>query len=588
MKQFLKMLFASAIGTFIGILCLIVISIVAIYAGFSSASKVTYVPDRNENILKISMTGTIDDYAEESPLAVLLNDEPPLSLKDILTAIDRAKTNDDVKGVYLDIGHFSTGTACVDAIRRALKDFGESGKFTVAYADNYSQGGYYLASVADHVYLNPKGLVTLQGLSSETMFYKGLLQKAGIEMEVFKVGTYKGAVEPFTSNRLSDANREQITSYMGGIWKNVVREIADSRHLIAADIHHFADEGLFFADASAAVECGLIDSLQYRFEVEASVKKLSGQTSKELESLSVSEMIKVKTSTREYRNKVAVIYAEGEIVESAGEPYLIAQKNITESLSRKLRGLEENEEVKAVVLRVNSPGGSAYVSEQIWRQVDKLNKKKPVVVSMGSVAASGGYYISCAARKIVAEPNTLTGSIGIFGIFPNISGLFGKLDLTTDVVKTNRYADLGDASRPMTNDERALIQAYVERGYDLFLSRCAEGRGMSRDAIDAIAQGRVWTGEQGLELGLVDELGGIDRAIELAVELANIYNYTLINVPVSKNSIKDMLQKQLGAAKISMVKEVIGSEEYEIASLLQQIRTMHGIKARIPYDMKPL
>ncbi|MDR2119723.1 MAG: signal peptide peptidase SppA [Tannerella sp.] len=587
MKQFFKMLFASFIGTFIGIFCIVIALTVILIVCLHSASKTTYIPEQDENILKISMNGTIDDYSEENPFTVLLWDEPELSLRNILVAINRAKTNSHIKGIYLDIGMFSTGTASLDAIRRALKDFRESGKFVVAYADSYSQGGYYLASVADRVYLNPTGVLILRGLSSETMFYKGLLQKAGIEMEVFKVGTYKGAVEPFTSNHLSDANREQITSYMGGIWKNVVNEIAADRNLAASDINRFADEGLFFADPSAAVEYGLIDSLEYRFGVETRLKELSGQTSSKLKSLSVSEMIKVKAPEREYRNKIAIVYAEGEILNSISAP-LIVQKNITGNLADKLRELENDELVRAVVLRVNSPGGDAFVSEQIWQQVAKLNRKKPVVVSMGSVAASGGYYISCAARKIVAESTTLTGSIGIFGIFPNISGLLGKLDLTADIVKTNKYADIGEMSRPMTQEERALIQAYIERGYDLFLSRCAEGRHMSKDSIDALAQGRVWTGEQALELGLVDELGGTDRAVELAVELANIYNYTLIEAPLSDNSLKDILQKQLGEAKISMAKDVIGSEEYEFLDLLRQIKTTYGIKARIPYDMKPL
>jgi protease-4 len=589
MKQFFKMLLASAIGTFVGILCLTIMFVAVIIVSFNSASKTAYIPSRNENILKISMSGMIPDHtAEESPLTALLGDESALSLKDILKAIERAKTNEAIKGIYLDIRLFSTGTANIDAIRRALKGFKESGKFIVAYADNYSQGGYYLASVADRVYINPRGLLMLQGFSSETMFYKGLLQKAGIEMEVFKVGTYKGAVEPFTSDHLSDANREQITSYVGGIWGNVVKGIAASRNLTAADINHFADEGLFFADANAAVEYGLIDSLKYRSDVEKDLKAMSGQTSQELESLSVSEIIRVRTSAREYRNKIAVIYAEGEIVESVGSSYLSTQKYITESLANRLRKLENNEQVKAVVLRINSPGGSAYVSEQIWRQVAALDKKKPVVVSMGNVAASGGYYIACPARKIVAEPNTLTGSIGIFGMFPNAGGLFGKLDLTSDVVKTNKYADLGDISRQMTDDERALIQAYIERGYDLFLSRCAEGRHVDKAAIDSIAQGRVWTGEQALEIGLVDELGGIERAIEIAVELADIYNYTLIDISTTKNSLKDVLQKQLGEAKSSLAKDLIGSEEYEYFTLLQQIKTAFGIKTRIPYDMKPL
>ena len=591
MKQFFKMLFASTLGVFIAFMLMSVISfmmIMGMVATVGSSSTTSYVPKSNESIFRIKLEGPIYDSVEDNPVAVLLGNTQALSLKDILSSIKKAKDIEAVKGIYLDVGVFSTGTANVDAMRRALVDFKESGKFVVAYADSYTQSGYYLASVADSIYLNPQGMLTLTGLASQTMFYKGFLQKIGVEMMVFKVGTYKGAVEPFIAEKLSDENREQITSYQQSIWNNVTNNIASNRNISVNDVNHFADEGLFFADPIAAVECQLIDGLKYRKEVEHLLMKQAGQKGEQLKTLSVSKINRVKRVEREYLNKIAVVYAEGEITsEMISSPYSSAQNTITENLSKELRKLNENDDVKAVILRINSPGGSAYVSEQIWKEIYDLNKKKPVVVSMGSVAASGGYYIASAATKIIAEANTLTGSIGIFGMFPNTSGLFDKLALTTDIVKTNRYADIGDVSRPMTDEEKMLIQGYIERGYDTFLTRCSQGRSMPKEAIDSIAQGRVWTGEQALKIGLVDELGGLDRAIEVAVELADIYNYTLMDVSGSKDFFQELLQKQIDETKLSIAKEMIG-DEFEYFKTLQQVKSTYGIQARIPYDLKPL
>ncbi|MDR3267454.1 MAG: signal peptide peptidase SppA [Tannerella sp.] len=589
MKQFIKIALASTLGVILAVTLLTIITIVFIIGTLVSANAVpnaSYTPKSDESIFKISLAGTIDDSATESAFAFLLNEEEKLSLKNILTSIQNAKELDIIKGIYLDMGVLSTGTASIDAIRRALIDFKKSGKFIVAYADNYTQSGYYLVSVADEIYLNPQGLLGLTGFASQTLFYKGLLQKAGIEMMVFKVGTYKGAVEPFIADKLSDANREQITSYMNGIWDNIVNEIADSRKISTEEVNAFADKGLFFSDPANAVKCGLIDGLKYRSEVETLLMEQAGQTGLHIKTLNPAKMKKIKQSARKYRNKIALIYAEGEITQTAAAAYQ-RDNRITEKLADELRKLKDNENVKAIVIRVNSPGGSAYISEQIWKQVIELKKTKPVVVSMGNISASGGYYISCAASKIVAEANTLTGSIGVFGIFPNTTGLFEKLALTTDVVKTNKYADLGDISRPMTDEEKMLIQGYVEKCYDTFLTRCADGRNMSREDVDAIGQGRVWTGEQALEIGLVDDLGGIDRAVEIAAELADMYNYELINVSTPKDFLKDFLEKQLEETKVSMAKDVLG-EDYEYFTTLQQIRTMYGIQARIPYDLKPL
>ncbi|WP_060831558.1 signal peptide peptidase SppA [Tannerella forsythia] len=592
MKQFFKMMFASTLGFFVGLMLAGMIAIVfmiGMVAGLGSNSQAVYTPKAENSVFKIAFEGDIRESAEENPFTNLLTGrEPDLSLRDLLKSIHHAKEQESVRGIYLDMGVFSGGTASLDAVRRALMDFKESGKFIVAYADNYTQGGYYLASVADKIYLNPQGILGLTGLSSRTMFYKGLLQKIGVEMMVFKVGTYKGAVEPFIADKLSDANREQITSYQNSIWGNITKGIAKCRNITVEDVNRFADEGAFFASPEKAVEYKLIDELKYRSEVEKYLIEQSGQTGDKLKTVGLSNMKNVKKTEREYRNKIAIVYAEGEIMQQIiSSPYSGNFPCISEKINDDLRKLADNKDVKAVVLRINSPGGSAYTSEQIWKQVYELKKKKPVVVSMGSVAASGGYYIASGASKIIAEPNTLTGSIGIFGMFPNTAGLFNKLALTTDIVKTNRYADFGDPARPMTDDEKALIQGYIERGYDTFLTRCAEGRGVSKADIDSIGQGRVWTGEQALKIGLVDELGGIERAVELAGELAEIYNYNIMEVSTDHDFLKELLEKQIEVVKQSVVKDMLG-DEYEHFRTLQKVKATYGIQARIPYDLKPL
>ena len=588
MKQFFKMMFATTFGVCIAFLLIAVVGFsffIAILMSIGSESTITYTPKYDETVFKISFNGTIIEETHDDPLAMFFDESATLSLKDILASIRNAKEQNAIKGIYLDMGLLFTGISNVDAIRRELISFKESGKFIIAYADNFTQAGYYLASVADEVYLNPMGSLALTGFSSVTMFYKGLLEKIGVEMIVFKVGKYKGAVEPFIGDKLSDENREQITAYQQGIWNNVVKGIAKSRRMMPSDVNHFADEGLFFADPSNAVECGLIDDMKYRIEVENMVMEKAGQLGKSLKAVDVSKMKRAKKPVREFRNKIAVLYAEGEI--TVVPPSYSVGTGITEKLAKELKKMQDDENVKAVVLRVNSPGGSAYVSEQIWRQVIELKKTKPIVVSMGSMAASGGYYISCAASKIVAEENTLTGSIGIFGLYPNTSGLLEKLALTTDVVKTNTYSDLGDPSRPMTEDEQALIQANIERGYEVFLTHCAQGRKMSIEAIDSIGQGHIWTGSQARELGLVDELGGIDRAIELAVQLSGIVNYTVVNVSTSNDLLKGFFEKRIEDAKLSMLRKTMG-EEYEYFRMLQQIKTFTGIQARLPYDLRPL
>jgi len=588
MKQFFKMMFASIIGvlTAVGIL-FIVFTISFIGMINSIGSSPTYIPKSN-TVYKISLNGTITDTDIENPFAMFLgSSEVSLSMKSLLESIKDAKENNNIKGIYLEAGTLSLGSANVQTLRRALIDFKESGKFLIAYGDYYTQSNYYLCSVADQVFMNPQGILELTGLASQTMFYTGLLEKIGVEMEIFKVGTYKGAVEPFMLDKLSDANREQIQSYINSIWSNTTNGIAEGRNITENDVNLFADDALFFSAPEKAVEYKLINELKYKSEAEIYVKELAGQSGNNLRTVELDKMRSIKKAYSVSSDQVAVLYAEGEIMEAAPSSIYDVNSKITQKVAEELIKLKNDDKVKAVVLRVNSPGGSAYISEQIWKQVVELKKEKPIVVSMGNVAASGGYYISCAANKIVAEPGTLTGSIGVFGMFPNVTGALKKLDLTTDLVKTNKYADLGDLSRPMRSDEKAIIQAYVERTYDLFITRCADGREMSKSQIDEIGQGRVWTGEQAIKIGLVDELGGIDKAIEVAADLADISDYSIVGVSGSRDFFQDFLEKQLNEIKISLVKDVLGND-LEYIQNLNHIRNTSGVQARLPYDIKPL
>jgi protease-4 len=588
MKQFFKMMFASALGGLVAIGAVILIGsfvLIAMAAAFGSQPE--YKPQPN-TVFKLSLNGPLQETAEDNPFQFLSFGEmvQPLSVKDVLQAIRTAKENDRIKGIYLEAGALSAGTAGIDVIRRALIDFKTGGKFVVAYGDSYTQGCYYLCSVADKVFLNPLGEVDIHGLVSETTFYKGIFGKLGIEMQIFKVGTYKGAVEMFMLDKLSDENREQIVSYQQGVWRNITRDIAQSRNLAPEDVNRFADLGYRVSPAEKTVELGFVDALKYRPEAEEYVKELAGQTGDKLKTAGLNKLKNIKEAAQTSPNQIAVLYAEGEIMnEELSSIY--GNKLITEKTAGELVKLRKDEKVKAVVLRVNSPGGSAYISEQIWREVVELKKVKPVVVSMGDVAASGGYYISCAASKIIAEPNTITGSIGVFSVIPNAAGLYRKLDITTEVVKTNTFGDLLDPSRPLRADEKALMQAHVENMYDIFLTRCADGRGKTKEEIDRIAQGRVWTGEQALERGLVDALGGLDEAVSAAAELVGLTDYRLTYRSDTNDFFQSLLEKQLEDLKISLLKSMTG-DEYRYLKALNDLKHQTGVQARLLYDIQPL
>ena len=584
MKSFFKSLLASVIGCFIalGVLFLIFFIFIAAMSSFSSADK--YILKDN-TVLTLKLEGILSDRVEEeNPLLALLGDNsnPALGLEDILSSIKKAKENDKIKGIYINAGAFSASSASLKEIRDELLDFKESGKFIVSYGDVYTQGCYYLASVADKVILNPQGNIDLHGLSASPMFYKGLLEKVGIEMQIFKVGTFKSAVEPFMLDKMSDANREQVASYIGDMWSTITTEISGSRNISVEKLNQYTDSLVLFKDAKYTVQDGLADTLMYETGVKEYLKTLliDVKNVKDVRLASVKDITTVPyVNESKSKDIIAVLYAEGSITDGSGTDGITSKRYVKE-----IEKLKDNDKVKAVVFRVNSPGGSAYASEQIWKAISDLKDKKPVVVSMGDYAASGGYYISCNASKIIAQPNTLTGSIGIFGMFPNVEGLTKKVGLTFDNVKTNKHADFGDLTRPMRSDEKAILQNYIERGYDLFLTRCSDGRGISKDSLDMIAQGRVWTGNQALKIGLVDALGDIDTAIEEAAKLASLTDYSLNSFPKKIDFFESLLNTQKEELTTRAMKEYLGND-YKLFKTIKEIKEQDFVQARMPYDI---
>lgn len=590
MKQFFKTVFASTLGVLVAVGILTICSIFFIMGIAASAGGSTeYKPEKNA-VFKLTLNGVLSDQVVENPFAELMGESSEqMSLANVQKAIRRAKVNDNIKGIYIEAGGLASSFANVEAIRRELIDFKESGKFIVSYGDSYTQGCYYICSVADSVYLNPEGSVGMVGLALPGMFFTGLAEKLGIEHYIFKAGTYKSAVEPFFMKKYSEANREQLTSIINSVWGNMTSEIEKSRNIEASQLEKYMNEGLALGVASNAIDYKLADALCYRIDVENKVKEMAGQeTDGKLKAADVSKVASILLKEKESKNKIAVLYAEGEIrEESPSSPMSMDEKVISEDMAKQLRKLKNDDDVKAVVFRVNSPGGSAFISEQIWKEVVDLKAKKPIVVSMGGYAASGGYYISCAANKIVAERTTLTGSIGVFGVIRNFTGTLEKIGITTDMVKSNTYADLGDISRPMREDEKVLIQKSVDHIYDLFLTRCADGRGMTKAEIDSIGQGRVWTGEQALAKGLVDQLGGMEDAVKEAATLAELTDYTVTVADGPKDFLTKFLEKKMDEVKISMVKSMLG-EQFELFNSIQRVKIQEGVIARMPFEFKGL
>ena len=584
MKDFIKFTFASVLGVVLAGIIFTILGIVTMVGMVASSDTETVV--KENSIFVLDLEGTLSERVQDNPFQTLMGEEnQAYGLDDILASIQKAKDNEDIKGIYLQTAFLETSFASLEEIRHALLDFKVSGKFIVAYADQYTQDMYYLASVADKIIVNPQGSISWHGLASQPIFFKDLLKKVGVEMQIFKVGTYKSAVEPFIATEMSDANREQVTAFLSSIWGRLLEDVSASRNIPVETLNKYANEMMDLQPAETYLANGLADTLLYKDGVLDYLKEISGREADEsLRTLSLEDMKNVKRNTPldKSGNIIAVYYAFGGIDDSTSPEEGIN----SEKVIKDLRKLREDETIKAVVLRVNSPGGSAYGSEQIWREVVLLKEKKPVIVSMGDYAASGGYYISCAADYIVADPTTLTGSIGIFGMFPNMEELLtDKLGLHFDMVKTNKFADMGTLARPFNSDERAAMQNYINNGYKLFVKRCADGRCMSVEAIEKIAEGRVWTGATAKELGLIDELGGLNKAIEIAAQKAEVEAYSLLTYPSKESFFSSLMNEGKSNYIEGQLMETLG-EAYPSIKFIQNVKDMDRIQARMPFDLR--
>ena len=583
-------MFASMLGVFLAFFLGIVVLFGMIAALVSSADSKKEAKVEPNSVLHINFESQINDRSSNNPFENFdfgsLSGKKSIGLNDILENIEKAKTDDNIKGIYIDLQSVPAGIATIEEIRNKLIEFKESKKFIVAYSEAYSQSSYYLASVADEVWLNPEGIIEFKGLGAQVMFFKGLLEKMEVEPQVIRYGKFKSAIEPFILDKMSEANREQTMKYMGSIWNNIVKGIAESRKLTPEQLNLIADSALV-QNAKDAIEQKLADKLYYKDQVLDDLKDRCGlEDAKKLKMVSMAKYTdapkpKKKEDKGLAKDKIAVIYASGSIEGGEGDDQTIGSDRISKAI-RKAR-LDEN--VKAIVLRVNSPGGSSLASDVIWREVVLAKAAKPVVASMGDVAASGGYYISCAADTIVAQPNTITGSIGVFGLLMNLKNLMNnKLGITVDTVKTNHYADLGSAFRPLTQAERDIIQNSVNEIYDAFITKVADGRDMKKADIDSIGQGRVWSGADAKGLGLVDVLGGMEDAIEIAAGMAKLDHYRVAEYPEQKEPFKAFMEELQGQGEDVMLKKSLG-ENYRFYKTLDDMRKMEGIQARMPFDI---
>ncbi len=584
MKQFFKYVLATVTGlVVVGIL----MSFLSFFMLISMALSSPTPSVKPNSVMVVKLDGTIVERAENNPFAELLGDASiqTLGLDNLLTAFDKAKANDDIKGVYLEAGMLAGVTpAMLQELRDAIVDFKESGKFVVAYGDTYTQGAYYLCSAADSVIINPQGMLEWTGMATQSMHFKDLLDKLGVKVQVFKVGTYKSAVEPFILNEMSDANREQMSVFCHEIWGQMLADVSESRNVAADKLNALADTAVLFCETKMYKEVNLVDKLAYSDEVPkiiSNMMELDEDT--DYNTITVKDMLAVESSDSDGEGEVAVYYAFGDIVDRASS-YGASQEIVSTKVIRDLKKLADDDNVKAVVLRVNSGGGSAYASEQIWHQVMNIKAKKPIVVSMGGMAASGGYYISCAADCIVAEPTTLTGSIGIFGMIPEVSELVNeKLGVRLYSVKTNKFGDFGDLTRPMNSSEKAVMQGYVNRGYELFTQRCADGRGMLQDSIKAVGEGRVWTGEHAKALGLVDVLGGLDDAIAIAREKAGAADSKVVSYPAAPSILDQFVTTvSSGSYADGQLRNIMG-DYYEIFNVVKRVSEKSSVEASVPY-----
>ena len=586
MKEFFKYVLATVTGIILVAIIMGILAAISLVGLAASSASTTNVEDNS--VFVLSLSGTLNERTAEDPLASLTGQvSENMGLDKLLEAIKKAKEKEEIKGIYIEAGLFSSDTpASTHAIREALLDFKKSGKWIVAYADTYEQSTYYICSVADKIFLNPDGMIDWHGLASTPYFVKDLLAKFGVKYQLCKVGKYKSAPEMMTADGMSEPNREQVTAYINGIWEVMLKEVSDSRKIPVDSLNAYADRFVTLAEPEDYVKMKMVDKLIYTDEVKGEVKKMLKIDEKDdIKQLTLADMEGVKGKKNE-GDQIAVYYAYGEIVDSETGSVMDTEHNIVaNTVCKDLEKLTNDDDVKAVVLRVNSPGGSAYASEQIWRAVTNLKAKKPVVVSMGGYAASGGYYISCAANYIVSEPTTITGSIGIFGMFPDFSGLLTeKLGVKFDEVKTNKHAAFGTMARPFNAEEMALLEQYIGRGYNLFRKRVADGRQQSIEQIEEIAQGRVWLGNDALKIKLVDEIGGLDKAIAKAASLAKVSQYHATSYPEEQSWWASMLDQ--ATSKNNYLDEQLQAtlgEYYEPFKFVKNMNRQSAIQARLPY-----
>ena len=584
MRSFFKYVLATITGIIICSILMFFIMIGVISMMVSSVGTKTETVTASNSVLMINLDHEITEKTEANPFEGL--DVPgfagtrSLGLNDIVSRIKAAKTDSNIKGIYLNVSGTGTGFATMKTIREALLDFKTSDKFIIAYSDVMSQKGYYINSVADEVYLHPQGSLDFRGLASSVMFFKEGLDKLGIDMQVLKVGTYKSAVEPFIMNSMSEANKEQVSSYLNSIYNTFLTDISSTKKISQDSLKSIAN-GYLIREPEDAKKYGFVTDLLYKDQVIAKIKEKIGiDEKKDIPSVSLIDYKNKANAGEAGGDRVAVLYAYGEIVDGEGMEGQIGG----DKLSRELRDLRKDDKVKAIVLRVNSPGGSALASESIWREVDLAKKVKPVVVSMGDYAASGGYYISAAADSIFADPATLTGSIGVFGLIPSFQKLFNeKLGIHFEAVKTAKFADMDvDMDRPLSEEEKGIIQGGVNKIYQVFLKRVADGRKIDVAQVDSIGQGRVWTGEQAVKLKLVDRIGTLDQAIAAAAKKANLENYRISEYPRAKDPFESIWSTSKDKIKLWLLEDELG-DYAKYLSEMKRISQQSGIQARIPY-----
>ena len=584
MKDFFKHTLATIAGLFIFSIIVIIIGVMSLVGMVSAGEATKTVADKS--VLVLNLSGELQEQSEDNVFQQFAGTPfGNLGLEKILSAIKKAKSNDKIKGIYIEAGTLGADFASLQEIRNALLDFKKSHKWIIAYADTYTQGTYYVASAANEIYLNPQGMITWHGLSAQPIFIKDLLAKVGIRMQVLKVGKYKSATEMFTGDKMSDANREQTTAYLTSLWSNVCKAVSESRKISIDSLNTYADRLVMFEDARQLVKYKMVDGLLYTDQIKKKIKQLLHiDDDKDINQISIADMSGVKEKLK--GKEIAVYYAYGDIVDSPITGGLLGSKHqiVAQDVCKDLADLMEDDDVKAVVIRINTGGGSAYASEQLWHQIEMLKRKKPVVVSMGGVTASGGYYMSCNANWIVAQPTTITGSIGIFGIVPDRSQLLTqKLGIKFDEVKTNRNATFGTSARPMNAAELGYMQAYIDRGYKLFRRRVADGRHLSTAQVEQVAQGHVFTGEAAKQLKLIDQLGGIDAAVAKAAQLAKLSEYHTHTYPAPTDWFEQLFNTFGGGNYLDGKMRAALGDYYEHVILLKQMNQLDALQARLPF-----